>query len=451
MSEKLLSGYLDAKSDYGAAGDGVTDDTDALQQLLLDARTQGKTAFLPPGTYLISHPLVVVGATHITGSTPYNSGQDTSIKATGNFNTTWNYGRIPVAMIQSGSYAPDPLATTLPARWNSSAIDYCHYLKISNINIHGSPLVHGIAIYNPGETCCLDRVHIQYCMTGLYLTGTGASFSCLNCMIDYSADYAVRIMRHPLYTSQPSIGMFRFIAMSGDDNCHGFFYTDEGATIVVVGLKMEGPHAATDVVLFWGVSSYTFRNNLPGFGGSTSGNFSLISAQIQGQVRGSNDYMDAIVRISKGKSVNRNNWSIPGIYICGVTMSSINNVIIDETFNNGVGRTLGRNQSTDPVYLRAFLAGEPFYYSTCYDSGAFKSASKHVFLGGPIIAEQPVMPGRYTVAQVRQLATSGFVSGLIYVTDALKIGEAPGAGTGCLAYSDGAEWKRVSDDAVVVA
>lgn len=44
---------LNVQNDYGAAGDGTTDDTDAIQQAINDA-TSGDEVYLPGGTYLIS-------------------------------------------------------------------------------------------------------------------------------------------------------------------------------------------------------------------------------------------------------------------------------------------------------------------------------------------------------------------------------------------------------------
>lgn len=40
---------------------------------------------------------------------------------------------------------------------------------------------------------------------------------------------------------------------------------------------------------------------------------------------------------------------------------------------------------------------------------------------------------------------------LRYVTNARKVGEAPGAGTGTLAYDDGTAWRRVGDDTTISA
>ena len=60
------TGYLSAK-EYGAVGDGVTDDTDALERLFADAFQQKRAAFFDPGTYLIRRSLTLRTGMEIYG------------------------------------------------------------------------------------------------------------------------------------------------------------------------------------------------------------------------------------------------------------------------------------------------------------------------------------------------------------------------------------------------
>jgi hypothetical protein len=53
-----VSGELNAR-DFGAAGDGVADDTQALQKAINAAQTEGRQLLIPSGTYMITQPLRV--------------------------------------------------------------------------------------------------------------------------------------------------------------------------------------------------------------------------------------------------------------------------------------------------------------------------------------------------------------------------------------------------------
>jgi len=65
----------DAKVDYGAAGNGSTDDTIAIQNTINAARTAGggAIAYLPLGTYKITSPLSVTGGDYVIGGSGYFS------------------------------------------------------------------------------------------------------------------------------------------------------------------------------------------------------------------------------------------------------------------------------------------------------------------------------------------------------------------------------------------
>jgi RNA polymerase sigma factor (sigma-70 family) len=62
-----LAGWLDLRKDFGAAGDGKADDTDALQKALDALRPQeskDKVLYIPPGTYRVTRTLMVLREKH---------------------------------------------------------------------------------------------------------------------------------------------------------------------------------------------------------------------------------------------------------------------------------------------------------------------------------------------------------------------------------------------------
>jgi hypothetical protein len=86
--------YLDVVNikDYGATGDGVTDDRDAFQEAITYCVDNTKQLFVPSGTYVVGDTLLVLGALHMVGEgreftkieaasgiTLFTSGDDTGL------------------------------------------------------------------------------------------------------------------------------------------------------------------------------------------------------------------------------------------------------------------------------------------------------------------------------------------------------------------------------------
>jgi len=86
VSYSMISGAFYNVIDYGATGNGSTDDTTAIQSVLDAAFTAGGgTVYLPVGTYKISKPLIVRSNTILEGA-----GADSQVKQTSNYNGAGN-------------------------------------------------------------------------------------------------------------------------------------------------------------------------------------------------------------------------------------------------------------------------------------------------------------------------------------------------------------------------
>ncbi len=75
-TEAVPDTVFDAKRDFGAKGDGVTDDTAAIQKTIDAARLKGKgaLAYLPTGIYVVKNTLVITGANYRVGGSGFRTG-----------------------------------------------------------------------------------------------------------------------------------------------------------------------------------------------------------------------------------------------------------------------------------------------------------------------------------------------------------------------------------------
>ena len=76
-------GWVDVKRDFKAVGDGVADDTKAVQDAMTYAETKGKPVRIPPGVYLVGPISLGNPATQALRSSSGQSSAVTRIQGAG--------------------------------------------------------------------------------------------------------------------------------------------------------------------------------------------------------------------------------------------------------------------------------------------------------------------------------------------------------------------------------
>lgn len=151
--------------DYGATGDGTTNDTAAIQTAI-NGSAVGSTIFFPAGTYIVSAPIILKPQRAYTGGgTAYSSGA--TIKQANGANITNGAGLSGVLVAEA---------------WSTNATACDSPILIENLAVDGN------TANNPSSTACgivlvNHHSHISRCLImntplhGVHLTDTTASGS----------------------------------------------------------------------------------------------------------------------------------------------------------------------------------------------------------------------------------------------------------------------------------
>jgi hypothetical protein len=130
---------------FNAKGDGVTDDTAAIQAalLIMGKHYANNTVYFPPGTYLITKTLVINST---LGTAIYGAGAATTLK--------WGAGRAPTppaTSLLAGAWPPAPPANISRLIWS-----------IGNTRF----TMEGFILDGNAGNCGVGFDHASYCVQG---------------------------------------------------------------------------------------------------------------------------------------------------------------------------------------------------------------------------------------------------------------------------------------------
>ncbi|NME21283.1 hypothetical protein HF865_00865 [Lactobacillus reuteri] len=244
---------------YGAKGDGVTDDTEAIQRAI-NANVNGAVAF-PPGTYLISNTITLNKriALHFYGATVKATQNMGSLFYTDGRSWEWN----PVAMIGDEVSLLD-LNGKASVGVRGSGLLYDH------INMTGLP-DNGIGIKCDGAT------KIANCdiYNGNSTSGAiGMQFNSSDCRMQHAVTVNIEIGAeingdatyiddfHPWSVAMPETNRSVGIRINSNGNFISNFYPDTAYKCIEF-MKQDATVIINHMYTFWNTYSYNDKNRSP--------------------------------------------------------------------------------------------------------------------------------------------------------------------------------------------
>lgn len=207
---------------YGAIGDGVTDDTEAIQAALdsidLSAAKRG-TVLVPTGTYMVTAPLVIYPGTNFKGVGHSSSGDGSYI-----FAKTGSGGFSGTAVVMSSTWTDD-------SDWNCSSIED---LRINA----GDQAQYAVAIHNFGSESVIRRVRAEN-STSAAMFFAGKSHATIENCFTYDAPYGLRCSSHPTYTTN-NYGTVRIFGIDGSNNTTAHMRFDGQHRVNIEGMRSSG-------------------------------------------------------------------------------------------------------------------------------------------------------------------------------------------------------------------
>lgn len=278
--------------DHGAVGDGVTDDTTAIQTLI--DNNPRRTIYFPSGTYLISAPLVISGNidTHVDFRCETNAviKSDTQIEELLSITapaSSVNFRELARHFIRGGTW--DCRNTNYGIKVNSGAQNTCFednnliqvenvgiYLEKNNSQISGDHTLDNVTISGVSSLATsepvgilgesydntLNNTRVNGCTVGLHITGAGYTVNDFHPLYighktptreEYEKTYAV-VIDSPVGNSN------KFYNFYNDSLCTGMKINYASTTYVNGGYMNSyvEPIDSMNTQMFWIVDSNTF-------------------------------------------------------------------------------------------------------------------------------------------------------------------------------------------------
>ncbi len=168
---KVPGKVFDAKRDFGAKGDGGTDDTAAIRQILAAARAhgQGAIAYLPPGRYVVTDTIELTGSDYTFGGSGFRTGLVWKGPAGATMLEVRDPQRLTLENISAGHHDTGVGDNAIDIRQTGSAGGSS--ITYDRVWVSGmyqkKPLERGIRFANLGPR---DRVHVRELNGNIHFT-----------------------------------------------------------------------------------------------------------------------------------------------------------------------------------------------------------------------------------------------------------------------------------------